>query len=51
MVGRAVELAAVRRLLDDLTDPRVALIGGPAGVGKTRFVQELLADLAPGHAV
>ncbi|HKY76322.1 MAG TPA: ATP-binding protein, partial [Acidimicrobiia bacterium] len=51
MVGRAAELAAVHRLLDDLTEPRVALIGGPAGVGKTRLVQELLDALAPGIAV
>jgi DNA-binding CsgD family transcriptional regulator/tetratricopeptide (TPR) repeat protein len=51
MVGRAAELAAVRRLLDDLAEPRVVLIGGPAGVGKTRLVQELLGDMAAGLAV
>jgi DNA-binding CsgD family transcriptional regulator len=50
MVGRAAELAAVRRLLDGLADPQVVLVGGPAGVGKTRLVQELLAGLPAGVA-
>ncbi len=51
MVGRAAELALVRRLVDDLTDPQVALIGGEAGVGKTRLVQELLTQLPPATTV
>ncbi|HEY3241181.1 MAG TPA: AAA family ATPase [Acidimicrobiia bacterium] len=51
MVGRAAELALVRRLVDDLADPQVALIGGEAGVGKTRLVQELVPQLPPATTV
>ncbi len=43
-VGRRVELAAVRRLLEP-NGPRYALIGGEAGAGKTRLAQAF-ADAA-----
>jgi DNA-binding CsgD family transcriptional regulator/tetratricopeptide (TPR) repeat protein len=45
MVGRASELVRLRRLAQTSGDPRVALVSGEAGSGKTRLVQELLADL------
>lgn len=51
MVGRADELALVRRLVDDLAEPQVVLIGGEAGVGKTRLVQELVTPLPPATTV
>jgi predicted ATPase len=44
-VGRTQELAWLRQLLARAADgtPLVALIGGEAGVGKTRLAQELAA--------
>jgi DNA-binding CsgD family transcriptional regulator len=51
MVGRGAELARLLRLLDHLAEPRVALVGGEAGVGKTRLVQELLTVLPDGVTV
>ncbi len=45
MVGRASELVRLRRLASRSGDPRVALLSGEAGSGKTRLVQELLGDL------
>ena len=45
MVGRASELGRLRRLVQSSGEPRVALVSGEAGSGKTRLVQELLADL------
>src|SRR5262250_819537 len=55
MVGRTAEL---RRLLDLIpsgqdgeASPPVALVGGEAGIGKSRLVAELQADAAPGCAV
>jgi DNA-binding CsgD family transcriptional regulator len=45
MVGRASELVRLRRLASTSGDPRVALVSGEAGSGKTRLVQELLGDL------
>jgi predicted ATPase len=41
--GRAEELALLRELLERAVagEPRVALIGGEAGVGKTRLVERL----------
>jgi DNA-binding CsgD family transcriptional regulator/tetratricopeptide (TPR) repeat protein len=47
MVGRASELVRLRRLAQSSGEPRVALISGEAGSGKTRLVQELLGDLPP----
>ncbi len=45
-VGRIDELALLRRLLDDASSgtPRLALLSGEAGIGKTRLVHELLAE-------
>jgi DNA-binding CsgD family transcriptional regulator len=52
MVGRASELGRLRRLAQSSGEPRVALVSGEAGSGKTRLVQELLADLpAPARAL
>src|SRR5919197_4033503 len=51
MVGRGAELARVLRLLDRVAQPQVALVGGEAGVGKTRLVQELLTVLPDGVTV
>src|SRR5215471_5704067 len=43
MVGRDAELASLTGLLDEAAAgrPAVALVGGDAGVGKTRLVAEL----------
>src|SRR4051794_8782805 len=41
MVGRAAELDRLARLPDIDDAPAVALLGGEAGVGKTRLVREL----------
>jgi len=50
MVGRAVELDRLARLVDAAgaaaSTPRVALVAGEAGVGKTRLVRELVDRLA-----
>jgi DNA-binding CsgD family transcriptional regulator len=51
MVGRGMELARLERLLQRTGDPQVALVGGEAGVGKTRLVQELLTGLPDGAVV
>ena len=44
-VGRVRELAALERWLQDATrgDPRVVLLQGDAGIGKTRLLQEALS--------
>jgi DNA-binding CsgD family transcriptional regulator len=51
MVGRGAEL----RLLSGLSrlgpDPAVALVGGEAGVGKSRLIRELVSALPAGTAV
>jgi len=51
MVGRGMELARLERLLQRTGEPQVALVGGEAGVGKTRLVQELLTGLPDGAVV
>ncbi|GIJ45648.1 LuxR family transcriptional regulator [Virgisporangium aliadipatigenens] len=47
MVGRAGELRRLRGLVGSV-DAQVAMIAGEPGVGKSRLVQELLADLPAG---
>ena len=46
-IGRAEELARLRDLLTRAAagEPLVALIGGEAGVGKTRLVEQLAAGV------
>lgn len=43
LVGRAAELAALCRVLEDHGAPAVVLIEGEAGIGKTRLLSEFLA--------
>ena len=46
MVGRAAELSAVLSLIDEAAAsgrPRLITVAGPAGIGKTRLVQEVVA--------
>ena len=52
-VGRSQELARLRQLLARAADgtPLVALIGGEAGVGKTRLVEQLAAARGQGVRV
>jgi len=51
MVGRAPQLARLRTLAMTSGDPRVALVSGEAGSGKTRLIQELLANIGPSTLV
>ena len=53
MVGRGEELAALQRLALAAADrrPGIAVIEGEAGIGKSRLVEELVAELAPGSLV
>src|SRR4051794_11271422 len=51
MVGRAAELDRLARLFPLGADPELALIGGEAGVGKTRLVQELLGTVPAGTPI
>jgi DNA-binding CsgD family transcriptional regulator len=51
MVGRADELDRLARLVEARQLPAVALVGGEAGVGKTRLVRELVDRLPPGTVV
>ncbi|MDX6203735.1 MAG: hypothetical protein QOJ83_3235, partial [Frankiales bacterium] len=46
LVGRKAELARLQALLDEATAgrPAVGLLGGDAGIGKTRLLAELGAD-------
>jgi DNA-binding CsgD family transcriptional regulator len=47
LVGRSAELARLRALLDDAASGAVAaLVGGDAGVGKSRLVSEVIAIAA-----
>lgn len=48
-VGRTVELRRIAELLQQ-NDCRLVTITGPGGVGKTRFAQHALRDLAPDYA-
>lgn len=52
MVGRGEQLAGLRQLCDLACagSPAVALLGGDAGVGKTRLITEFTAGLV-GSAV
>lgn len=45
MIGRADQLGRLTRLPDDDDAPAVALVGGEAGVGKTRLLRELCERL------
>lgn len=51
MIGRADELERLARLVDAGQSPAVALVGGEAGVGKTRLVRELIDQLPAGTVV
>ncbi|HEY3925364.1 MAG TPA: AAA family ATPase [Acidothermaceae bacterium] len=50
MVGRAAELRRLQAMADGMTEPRVVLLHGEAGVGKSRLVREFVATL-PDHQV
>ncbi|MDQ1495500.1 MAG: hypothetical protein QOG69_1983, partial [Actinomycetota bacterium] len=55
MVGRAAELRRLKSRADGLTEPRVVMLSGEAGVGKSRLVQEFVETLTDravliGHA-
>jgi DNA-binding CsgD family transcriptional regulator/tetratricopeptide (TPR) repeat protein len=48
LVGRDTELSAVTELLDAAADgsPRIIVLGGDAGVGKTRFTRQIATGAA-----
>jgi ATP-dependent Clp protease ATP-binding subunit ClpA len=50
MVGRDRELKVLTKLAAS-DQPRVALIAGEPGIGKTRLINELLVTLPPEHVV
>jgi DNA-binding CsgD family transcriptional regulator/tetratricopeptide (TPR) repeat protein len=50
MVGRAGELRRLQAMADGMTEPRVVLLHGEAGVGKSRLVREFVATL-PDHQI
>ncbi|MEV8435039.1 ATP-binding protein [Streptomyces chartreusis] len=45
LVGRDLELALIREHLHGLGEGRAVLLRGPAGIGKTRLMHEVLTDL------
>ena len=52
MVGRASEVQALSSLLDEVRDarrPRLVTVLGPAGVGKSRLVNEFIAAVKSRH--
>src|SRR5687767_6288559 len=51
MVGRAAEIERLVHLVESGPPPAIALLGGEAGVGKTRLVRELIARLPQGTVV
>jgi DNA-binding CsgD family transcriptional regulator/tetratricopeptide (TPR) repeat protein len=51
MVGRSAELGRLAALVDRGPAPAIAIVGGEAGVGKTRLVRELVAQLPLGTTV
>lgn len=51
MIGRASQLARLRHLAAASGGPRVALVSGEAGSGKTRLIQELLGAIPDGTKV
>ena len=51
MVGRGAELQRLTRLVGARPDPAVALIAGEAGIGKTRLVKELVANVPAGTVI
>ena len=51
MVGRATEIERLADLVDSGPPPAIALLGGEAGVVKTRLVRELIARLPEGTVV
>jgi DNA-binding CsgD family transcriptional regulator len=51
MVGRAEELKRLCAMVHPGGNPRVALVSGEAGVGKTRLIQELVAQVGTGIPV
>ena len=46
-VGRDHELTVLHTLFDDVTrgEPKVALVTGPAGIGKTAVVERFVGEL------
>jgi DNA-binding CsgD family transcriptional regulator len=51
MVGRSAEIERLAHLVETGPPPAIALVGGEAGVGKTRLVRELIARLPEGTVV
>jgi DNA-binding CsgD family transcriptional regulator len=51
MVGRSAELARLRSLIGASPSPCIAFVAGEAGIGKTRLVQELVAQAPAGTVV
>jgi len=52
-VGRQSELAFLKKALNEAESgrPRLVLIGGDAGVGKTRLLRQLRSEIEPGALV